>query len=66
VSLFLAVPFFEKAHGQGNLAIVGVFSSTYGSANITDPSLTIGSRFSVQVNVTNALPFNAYEFALYF
>jgi len=66
VSLFLAVPLLGKAHAQGNLPVVGVFSSTYVSANITDPSLTVGLRFSVQVNVTNALPFNAYEFALYF
>ncbi len=66
MSLFLSVPFLGKAHGQGSLPIVGVFSSTYGSANITQTSLTVGSQFSVQINVTNALPFNAYEFALYF
>lgn len=65
MSLFLPVLFLEKAHGQ-NLPVVGVFSSTYGSANITQPSLIVGSQFSVQVNVTNALPFNGFEFALYF
>jgi hypothetical protein len=68
VSLLVAVPLPGKAHGLGNLPIVGVFSSTYRSANITDSSLVVGVRFSVQVNVTNAdlFPFNAYEFVLYF
>src|SRR4029077_3662 len=39
---------------------------TYSTWNITDPTLVVGSTFSVQVNVTNAPPFNGYEFALFF
>ncbi len=47
--------------------IIGVFSSHYGSANITDTSLIAGSNFYVQVNVTNApVAWNGYEFALYY
>lgn len=48
--------------------IIGVWSSHYNSANVTDTGLTAGSAFSVQVNVTNA-PFtgwNGYEFVLYY
>ena len=65
-SLITHQALFRLTVGSPSIPVVGVFGPTYGSANITDPSLTIGSRFSVQVNVTNALPFNAYEFALYF
>jgi len=48
--------------------IIGVFSAHYGSANITDTSLVPGSKFYVQVNVTNApgTGWNGYEFALYY
>ncbi len=61
--LFVSVP--EKAHAQ-NLPIIGVFSSYESKANFTDPSLTVGSTFAIQVNVTNAPLFNAFEFALYY
>jgi hypothetical protein len=49
-----------------SLPIIGVWSSQYSNWNITDPSLAVGSIFSVQINVTNAQPFNGYELALYF
>src|SRR4029077_5267855 len=48
------------------LPLVGVFSSQYSNWNITDLTLTTGSSFVVQINVTNAPAFNGYEFALFF
>ena len=57
---------FHLTVGPASLPIVSVFSSQYGSANITDTSLQAGSTFQVQVNVTNAPIFNGYEFALYY
>jgi len=46
--------------------IVSVFSSTYGSSNITDTGLGTGSQFTIDINVDNAPSFNGYEFALFF
>lgn len=63
--LFLA-PIPQTAHGQTNPnPIIGVFSSHYNSANFTD-SLAPGTIFAVQINVTNAPLFNAFEFALFY
>ena len=64
--LSTSVPKIVSAQ-PGPAPVIGVFSSTYGSANITDTSLHVGSQFFVQVNVTNApTPFNGYEFVLYY
>jgi PKD repeat protein len=52
--------------GTTPIPIVSVFSSQYGTANITDTSLVAGSTFQVQVNVSRAPLFNAYEFVLYY
>jgi PKD repeat protein len=46
--------------------VIGVWSSQYSNWNITDPTLAVGATFPVQINVTNAQPFNGYELALYF
>ncbi len=43
--------------------LVGVWSDTYKSHNITDTSLTSG-EFTVKVNVTETPPINGYEFRL--
>ena len=64
-SLVLFVPLPGKVYGQ-NVPFVGVFSSYYFSSNITDTSLVPGSTFAVEVNVTNAPPFNGYELVLYY
>src|SRR5690348_14512420 len=66
VALFLSIPLPGKAHGLIGPPIVGVFSNFYFSSNITDPTLGVGAQFTIQINVTNAPPFNGYEFALYF
>ncbi|HEX4919994.1 MAG TPA: cohesin domain-containing protein [Candidatus Bathyarchaeia archaeon] len=64
----LAVSLPHSAHGQGGAPIIGVWSTAYNSANITDASLVMGSTFHVQLNVTGA-PFtgwNGYETVLYY
>jgi Cohesin domain len=66
LSLLIFIPIPQSAHGLGNLPFIGVWSSKYNTANFTDASLTAGSTFYVQVNVTNAPLFNSYEFALYY
>jgi len=57
---------FRLTVGPTSLLVVSVFSTQYGSANITDTSLQAGSIFQVQVDVKNAPFFNGYEFALYY
>ena len=66
VSLFLFASLPGKVHGVTGPPIVGVFSNFYFSSNITDPTLAVGDKFQVQVNVTNAPAFNGYEFVLYY
>lgn len=63
----LAVSLPHSVHGQG-APIIGVWSTAYNSANITDTGLVANSVFHVQINVTGA-PFsgwNGYEFVLYY
>lgn len=64
----LSVSTPHLAHAQSTTPIFGVFSGHYNTANITDTSLVAGSKFAVQVNVTNAPinGWNGYEFALYY
>ncbi|MBO0888024.1 hypothetical protein J2P12_02885, partial [Candidatus Bathyarchaeota archaeon] len=49
-----------------DLAIISVFSPDYGSSNITDKTLAVGSQFTIDLNVNNAPTFNGYELALYY
>src|SRR4029077_2005685 len=64
---FTGLPLLKPISGQpDNRPVVGIWGSTYSTWNITDPTLVVGSTFLVQVNVTNAPPFNGYEFALFF
>ncbi len=46
--------------------MVSVWSDACQSANITCGNLSPGSSFSVQINVTNAIIFNAFEFYLFY
>jgi parallel beta-helix repeat protein len=60
----------EPVHGA-TLPVVGVWSSACGSFNLTTSScptgsLNVGNTISVQINVTNSRPYNAFETALYY
>src|SRR5215831_9184638 len=64
-SFFISPP--HRVHAQGE-PIVGVWNSLRNTSNITDTSLTVGSKFAVQINVTNApiAGWNSYELVLYY
>lgn len=53
-------------HAQPALPVVGVWSDSYGSANVTDTTLVVGSMVTFEMNVTGAPPFNGYELTLYY
>jgi len=67
-------PRVPQAHGVGvNAPVVGVWSNTCGSFNITIANaacgnLSVGSTISVQINLTNAAvgTVNGFEFFLYY
>ena len=52
--------------GQTGAPVVGVWNPTVNSSNTTDTSLTPGSRFGIDINVTNTPRINGYEFYLYY
>ncbi len=58
----------RPARAVAPLPVVGVWSSTYKTSNITvvDGSLGPNSQFILDVNVTNAPSFNGYELALFY
>lgn len=67
--LLLATLPVGLSHAIGSstdLPIISVFSSDYGSSNIIDTSLAVGSQFTIDLNVNNAPTFNGYELALYY
>ncbi len=45
-------------------ALLEVWNPVLHSSNITDPSITVGSQFTVNVNVTGAGPINAFQVTL--
>lgn len=55
-----------RVRGQAGLPVVGVWSDAYGSSNVTDTSLVVGSTVTFEANVTDAPAFNGYEFSLYY
>ncbi len=60
----------QKARAQGP-AVIGVFSNACGSSNITiaNPScgtLAVGTSISVELNITNAPMWNAYDLFLFY
>jgi len=60
------------AHGASNpIPTIGVWSNFCSSFNMTTTScptssLTVGNTISVQINITNNRPYNAFETALYY
>src|SRR5207237_7936919 len=43
-----------------------VWSSAYGSSNVTDTTLVVGAILTIEINVMGAPAFNGYEFSLYY
>ena len=57
----------NSAYAQnGPQALVSLFSTTYGSSNVTDPGLAPGNDVTFEVTVGGAPIFNGYEFTLYY
>jgi hypothetical protein len=67
LAVVLSASFPNRVHAQ-SAPIVGVWSTQYNSANITDTSLVANSKFNVQINVTGAplSGWNSYELVLYY
>ena len=64
VTLTPSGPRYPTAHATSSTPILEVWNNQRHSNNITDQSLTPGSKFTVSVNVSNAGPISAFDITL--
>ncbi|MBO0888025.1 right-handed parallel beta-helix repeat-containing protein [Candidatus Bathyarchaeota archaeon] len=63
----LSAPEFSTVHASSSsLPNIGLWSETYQSPIISDPSIAPNSTISVDINATDAPAFNGYDLTLFF
>jgi len=64
--LMVSAHYSSPVHGSTITPTIGIWSETYASPIVSDPSLTSGSSITVDLNVTNAPVFNGYDLTLFY
>src|SRR4029077_3161294 len=64
--LMISIHSLAPVHATSPLPVVGIWSLAYGSSLISDTSLVPNMLVSVEINVTNAPPFNGYDLTLFY
>jgi hypothetical protein len=64
--LIMSIHSLPPVHASSPMPVVGIWSNTYGSSLISDTSLLPNTLVSVEINATNAPPFNGYDLTLFY
>lgn len=62
----MSVHYPAPVRGDTTAPIIGIWSDTYASSVISDPTILPNSTITVDINVTNAPAFNGYDLTLFY
>ena len=64
--LLVSAHYSQPVRGNITTPTIGIWSETYGSSVISDPTVLPDSTITVDINVTNAPAFNGYDLTLFY